>query len=407
MVSGAWPAGLAPPPLALLPLPLLPLLPSSPPSSPPPLTTSPEARAARGPAPRRGRGDLRRAHRRLTGRSASTELVYAAAERFPELLPTRDAIDASANSCRRTSWASRSTRGLLAQCSRTPVPAPHLLHRCPARDGGARLARRASGATGDRRPRRRSASIARARSGQSPPRTTRSSTPRTTHGRGARDRHRPGAPRRHDPDRASSAAPPAIHPKYAGRRIFGSGMNLTHLYHGKISLVEFMLERDLGARQQDVPRARPRRARPRTRGAPGEAVDRRGRDVRDRRRVPDPARDGPRDRGDRLVLQPPGAQGGHHPRRPPTCVCPRFVGERSTRQAIFFNRDFAADSPEGRMSPTRSCRPTGWTRRSRTRPRSCERGGGEPRRATGGRCGSPGAARRLPPLHGGYAREQA
>jgi thioesterase DpgC len=28
---------------------------------------------------------------------------------------------------------------------------------------------------------------------------------------------------------------------------------------------------------------------------------------------------------------------------------PRFVGERPTRQAIFFNRDFAADSPEGRM----------------------------------------------------------
>ena len=39
---------------------------------------------------------------------------------------------------------------------------------------------------------------------------------------------------------------PATHPKYAGRRIFGSGINLTHLYHGKISLVEFMIERELG-----------------------------------------------------------------------------------------------------------------------------------------------------------------
>jgi (3,5-dihydroxyphenyl)acetyl-CoA 1,2-dioxygenase len=28
---------------------------------------------------------------------------------------------------------------------------------------------------------------------------------------------------------------------------------------------------------------------------------------------------------------------------------PRFVGERPTRQAIFFNRDFPAESPEGRM----------------------------------------------------------
>ena len=39
---------------------------------------------------------------------------------------------------------------------------------------------------------------------------------------------------------------PATHPKYAGRRIFGSGINLTQLYHGKISLVEFMIERELG-----------------------------------------------------------------------------------------------------------------------------------------------------------------
>jgi thioesterase DpgC len=28
---------------------------------------------------------------------------------------------------------------------------------------------------------------------------------------------------------------------------------------------------------------------------------------------------------------------------------PRLVGERPTRQAIFFNRDFAADSPEGML----------------------------------------------------------
>jgi thioesterase DpgC len=39
---------------------------------------------------------------------------------------------------------------------------------------------------------------------------------------------------------------PATHPKHAGRRIFGAGINLTHLYHGRISLVEFMLERELG-----------------------------------------------------------------------------------------------------------------------------------------------------------------
>jgi thioesterase DpgC len=35
------------------------------------------------------------------------------------------------------------------------------------------------------------------------------------------------------------------HPRYAGRRVFGSGINLTHLYEGKIDLL-FYLVRDLG-----------------------------------------------------------------------------------------------------------------------------------------------------------------
>ncbi len=37
----------------------------------------------------------------------------------------------------------------------------------------------------------------------------------------------------------------AAHPKYAGRHVFGSGINLTHLYRGKIPFVWF-LKRDLG-----------------------------------------------------------------------------------------------------------------------------------------------------------------
>ena len=35
------------------------------------------------------------------------------------------------------------------------------------------------------------------------------------------------------------------HPKYRGRRIFGAGINLTHLYRGKIPFIWF-LQRDLG-----------------------------------------------------------------------------------------------------------------------------------------------------------------
>ena len=36
------------------------------------------------------------------------------------------------------------------------------------------------------------------------------------------------------------------HPKYAGRRVFDSGINLTHLYYGQISFVEFLIEREMG-----------------------------------------------------------------------------------------------------------------------------------------------------------------
>ncbi len=38
---------------------------------------------------------------------------------------------------------------------------------------------------------------------------------------------------------------PVGHPKYRGRRIFSAGLNLTHLYHGKLSLM-FYITRDLG-----------------------------------------------------------------------------------------------------------------------------------------------------------------
>lgn len=36
------------------------------------------------------------------------------------------------------------------------------------------------------------------------------------------------------------------HPKYKGKRVFNSGINLTHLYYGRISFLEFLIERELG-----------------------------------------------------------------------------------------------------------------------------------------------------------------
>jgi thioesterase DpgC len=140
----------------------------------------------------------------------------------------------------------------------------------------------------------------------------------------------------------------AKHPKYAGRRIFGSGLNLTHLYYGKISLVEFMLEREAGAlskmyRGHDL-------------AAPGEPIE-------DRREKPFVAAVESFAIGGScqilLVMDRVIAEAGSYfnlPARKEGIIpgsanlrLPRFVGERATRQAIFFNRDFPAESPEGRL----------------------------------------------------------
>jgi thioesterase DpgC len=142
---------------------------------------------------------------------------------------------------------------------------------------------------------------------------------------------------------------PATHHKHAGRRILGSGINLTHLYKGKISLVEFMLERELGQvskmyRGHDL--------------APFAS------DLLERRRekpwiaVVDSFAIGGTCQW-LLVMDYVIAETGSYfvlPARKegiiPGCAnlrLPRFVGERVTRQAIFFDRSFPADSPEGRM----------------------------------------------------------
>ena len=44
---------------------------------------------------------------------------------------------------------------------------------------------------------------------------------------------------------ACCAATPVKHPKYAGQRLFGAGINLTHLYQGKIRFLWYLL-RDFG-----------------------------------------------------------------------------------------------------------------------------------------------------------------
>jgi len=143
---------------------------------------------------------------------------------------------------------------------------------------------------------------------------------------------------------------PVEHPKYKGRRMFGAGINLTHLYHGKIPFVWY-LQRDLGWVNKIY----------------------RGLAVAD-----DPP---PDEFGGRSIEKPwiaaleTFAIGGHCqallvmdyvlaentafltlPARKEGIIpgaanmrLPRFTGDRIARQAIQYERRIECDSPEGRL----------------------------------------------------------
>lgn len=142
---------------------------------------------------------------------------------------------------------------------------------------------------------------------------------------------------------------PMTKAKYAGRRIFGAGINLTQLYHGRISLVRFMLQREAGALAKIY------------RGLSGPAFD--PGDLEDRLEKPFiGAVDGFAIGGhcqlllvlDRVIAQRdayfnlPARKEGIIP-GVANLRMPRFLGEKATRQGIFFNRDFPADSPAGAL----------------------------------------------------------
>lgn len=143
---------------------------------------------------------------------------------------------------------------------------------------------------------------------------------------------------------------PMTKAKYAGRRVFGSGINLTQLYHGKISLVRFMLQREAGPLSK-IYRGLAARAEPE------------GGEIEDRIEKPFLGAVDTFAIGGHcqllLVLDRVIAQRGAYfnlPARKEGIIpglanlrLPRFVGERAARQGIFFNRDFPADSPEGRL----------------------------------------------------------
>lgn len=136
------------------------------------------------------------------------------------------------------------------------------------------------------------------------------------------------------------------HPKYAGRRLFGAGINLTHLYQGKIRFLWFIL-RDMGLvsklyRGLALPDASPEEdsvEKPWIAAVEGFAIGGHCQILL--------AVDHTLAAKDAYMTLParregiiPGAA---------NLRMPRFVGDRITRQAIMAERRLPCDSPEGRL----------------------------------------------------------
>jgi thioesterase DpgC len=139
------------------------------------------------------------------------------------------------------------------------------------------------------------------------------------------------------------------HPKYAGRRLFGAGINLTHLYRGKIPFVWF-LKRDLGfvhkffrgvARPEALPD-----------DVHGVAIEKPWIAALDGFAIGGHCQilltmDYVLAANDAFMTLParkegiiPGAA---------NLRMPRFTGDRIARQAIQYERKLVCDSPEGRL----------------------------------------------------------
>ena len=139
------------------------------------------------------------------------------------------------------------------------------------------------------------------------------------------------------------------HPKHAGRRIFNAGINLTHLYYGQISFVDFFIERELGLVHKIY------------RGHwCAQSYDEQFEDYVEKPWVA--AVEAFAIGGgcqllcvmDRVLAEPgsyfnlPASKEGFIPGAA-NLRLPRLVGIKLAREGIFFERVFHADTPEGRM----------------------------------------------------------
>ena len=138
------------------------------------------------------------------------------------------------------------------------------------------------------------------------------------------------------------------HERYAGRRIFGAGLNLTFLYHGRLSFL-FFITRDLGYVNKIYRGLSAEEFRP---GEPEDTIEKLWVAA-----VETYAIGGAcqllhvvdhviAERGARLFL--PARKEGIIPGASPLRL-PRFVGDLLARQAILSGREFEAGTPEGDM----------------------------------------------------------
>jgi thioesterase DpgC len=167
---------------------------------------------------------------------------------------------------------------------------------------------------------------------------------------------------------------PVTHPKYRGRRVFSSGLNLTHLYQGKLSLLFFAI-RDLGFVAKLY------------RGLTGDEYDPDGPEIT----LEKPwiaAVDGFAIGGgcqlllvaDHVIAEQgsffnlPARKEGIVPGVAPLRLS-RFVGERAAREGILFDKTFTAESAEGR-SLANEVVPTGQMDEAIARATAAVTGGG-------------------------------
>ncbi len=140
---------------------------------------------------------------------------------------------------------------------------------------------------------------------------------------------------------------PIDHGKYRGRRVFSAGLNLTHLYHGKLSLM-FYITRDLGFVNKMQ------------RGLAGDAYDPDGPEATLEKPWIAALETFAIGGGCQILLvmdyviaeegayfSLPARKEGIIPGLAPMRM-PRFLGERAAQAGILFDKQFSVDAPEAR-----------------------------------------------------------